>query len=88
MPPSPPLAMSPTLLLHSACPADLEMAVHGWSSTPERAIGGSLRPPEPGCSGGLTELEDGQLCSAVNCVIDLSSPKIAQHSVEILPSAP
>jgi len=64
MPPSPPLAMSPRLLLNSAWPADLEMAVHGWSSTSERAMGCSLRPPEPGSSGGLTELEDGQLGGA------------------------
>jgi len=64
MPPSPPLAMSPTLGPRSARLADLAMAADEWSSTPERAIGCSLRPPEPGSSGGVTELEDGQLGGA------------------------
>jgi len=37
------------------------MADHGWISTSKRAIGSSLQPSTLGSSGGLTELEHGQL---------------------------
>jgi len=48
------------------------MAVFERISPSERAIGCSLRLPECGSSGGLTELEDWQLCRA-------NLPHVARH---------